>query len=214
MTKVGLNIPQSPAPFPVHAGQLGHADIPSCLQPLSPCWPSWLWVPASPLSCLASPASSSSGQLGLGDLGTRHLSAWRRAGRAGGYGVSDPPCAYRKLMLEKELASMLWRIRWDELQFGSPERYHKTAGSRLTLSLVGAAALGQPSSCPRPCPCAALPPCATLLPCYPLHSPPSPSEPHCIHPLHSPTSLRSSPSPIEPHSIHPFHDPSSVQSHS
>uniref|UniRef100_A0A8B9EWW9 Atrial natriuretic peptide receptor 2 n=1 Tax=Amazona collaria TaxID=241587 RepID=A0A8B9EWW9_9PSIT len=44
---------------------------------------------------------------------------------------------FRSLMLEKELASMLWRIRWDELQFGSPERYHKTAGSRLTLSLRG-----------------------------------------------------------------------------
>uniref|UniRef100_A0A8C8APX3 Guanylate cyclase n=1 Tax=Otus sunia TaxID=257818 RepID=A0A8C8APX3_9STRI len=44
---------------------------------------------------------------------------------------------FRKLMLEKELASMLWRIRWDELQFGSPERYHKAAGSRLTLSLRG-----------------------------------------------------------------------------
>lgn len=64
-------------------------------------------------------------------------------------------------MLEKELASMLWRIRWDELQFGSPERYHKAAGSRLTLSLVRAGA--PPSSCP--CPCAALPPCMTLLPC-------------------------------------------------
>ncbi|KAH0617284.1 hypothetical protein JD844_015319 [Phrynosoma platyrhinos] len=44
---------------------------------------------------------------------------------------------FRKLMLEKELASMLWRIRWDELQFGSSERYHKGAGSRLTLSLRG-----------------------------------------------------------------------------
>uniref|UniRef100_A0A452H9C5 Guanylate cyclase n=1 Tax=Gopherus agassizii TaxID=38772 RepID=A0A452H9C5_9SAUR len=41
-----------------------------------------------------------------------------------------------KLMLEKELASMLWRIRWDELQFGNAERYYKGAGSRLTLSLV------------------------------------------------------------------------------
>eukprot|EP00075_Anas_platyrhynchos_P013165 XP_027302418.1 atrial natriuretic peptide receptor 2 [Anas platyrhynchos] len=41
------------------------------------------------------------------------------------------------LMLEKELASMLWRIRWDELHFGSAERYHKGAGSRLTLSLRG-----------------------------------------------------------------------------
>ncbi|XP_029439074.1 atrial natriuretic peptide receptor 2 [Rhinatrema bivittatum] len=44
---------------------------------------------------------------------------------------------FRKLRLEKELASMLWRIRWEELQFGSPERYHKSAGSRLTLSLRG-----------------------------------------------------------------------------
>ncbi|XP_072269740.1 atrial natriuretic peptide receptor 2, partial [Pyxicephalus adspersus] len=43
----------------------------------------------------------------------------------------------RKLMLEKELASMLWRIRWEELQFGNSERYHKCAGSRLTLSLRG-----------------------------------------------------------------------------
>ncbi|XP_025031748.1 atrial natriuretic peptide receptor 2 [Python bivittatus] len=44
---------------------------------------------------------------------------------------------FRKLMLEKELASMLWRIRWEELQFGSSERYPKGAGSRLTLSLRG-----------------------------------------------------------------------------
>lgn len=32
---------------------------------------------------------------------------------------------------------MLWRIRWEELQFGNSERYHKGAGSRLTLSLRG-----------------------------------------------------------------------------
>lgn len=31
---------------------------------------------------------------------------------------------------------MLWRIRWEELQFGNSDRYHKGAGSRLTLSLV------------------------------------------------------------------------------
>ncbi|KAM4708122.1 atrial natriuretic peptide receptor 2 [Discoglossus pictus] len=43
----------------------------------------------------------------------------------------------RKLMLEKELASMLWRIRWEELQFGNSERYHKSGGSRITLSLRG-----------------------------------------------------------------------------
>ncbi|XP_063152016.1 atrial natriuretic peptide receptor 2 isoform X2 [Candoia aspera] len=48
---------------------------------------------------------------------------------------------FRKLMLEKELASMLWRIRWDELQFGSSERYHKGAGSRLTLSLGNVVAI-------------------------------------------------------------------------
>lgn len=51
-------------------------------------------------------------------------------------------------MLEKELASMLWRIRWDELHFGSAERYHKGAGSRLTLSLVRA-----PRTLPLSCPC-------------------------------------------------------------
>ncbi|KAM3848645.1 atrial natriuretic peptide receptor 2 isoform 3-T3 [Vipera latastei] len=44
---------------------------------------------------------------------------------------------FRKLMLEKELASMLWRIRWEDLQFGGSERCHKGAGSRLTLSLRG-----------------------------------------------------------------------------
>ncbi|XP_072584063.1 atrial natriuretic peptide receptor 2 isoform X7 [Vulpes vulpes] len=48
---------------------------------------------------------------------------------------------FRKLMLEKELASMLWRIRWEELQFGNSERYHKGAGSRLTLSLGNVVAI-------------------------------------------------------------------------
>uniref|UniRef100_A0A8C2ZKE6 Guanylate cyclase n=1 Tax=Cyclopterus lumpus TaxID=8103 RepID=A0A8C2ZKE6_CYCLU len=37
---------------------------------------------------------------------------------------------YRKLKLEKELAGMLWRIRWEDLQFESPNKYHKRAGSR------------------------------------------------------------------------------------
>uniref|UniRef100_A0A665XCQ2 Guanylate cyclase n=1 Tax=Echeneis naucrates TaxID=173247 RepID=A0A665XCQ2_ECHNA len=41
-----------------------------------------------------------------------------------------------KLKLEKELAGMLWRIRWEDLQFESPNKYHKRAGSRLTLSQV------------------------------------------------------------------------------
>uniref|UniRef100_A0A8C1WUD9 Guanylate cyclase n=1 Tax=Cyprinus carpio TaxID=7962 RepID=A0A8C1WUD9_CYPCA len=43
----------------------------------------------------------------------------------------------RKLKLEKELAGMLWRIRWEELQFESPNKFHKRAGSRLTLSQRG-----------------------------------------------------------------------------
>uniref|UniRef100_A0A8C7EE62 Guanylate cyclase n=1 Tax=Nothoprocta perdicaria TaxID=30464 RepID=A0A8C7EE62_NOTPE len=60
-----------------------------------------------------------------------------------GYWGSWPPSPSftslrpQRLMLEKELASMLWRIRWDELHFGSAERDHKRAGSRLTLSLRG-----------------------------------------------------------------------------
>uniref|UniRef100_A0A452H7X1 Guanylate cyclase n=1 Tax=Gopherus agassizii TaxID=38772 RepID=A0A452H7X1_9SAUR len=62
------------------------------------------------------------------------------------FDVDDPSCDKNVspvrtvplgLMLEKELASMLWRIRWDELQFGNAERYYKGAGSRLTLSLRG-----------------------------------------------------------------------------
>lgn len=46
------------------------------------------------------------------------------------------PFFRRKLKLEKELAGMLWRIRWEDLQFESPNKYHKRAGSRLTLSQV------------------------------------------------------------------------------
>ncbi|KAI4816533.1 hypothetical protein KUCAC02_008856, partial [Chaenocephalus aceratus] len=43
----------------------------------------------------------------------------------------------QKLKLEKELAGMLWRIRWEDLQFESPNKYYKRAGSRLTLSQRG-----------------------------------------------------------------------------
>uniref|UniRef100_A0A8C7DB17 Guanylate cyclase n=1 Tax=Oncorhynchus kisutch TaxID=8019 RepID=A0A8C7DB17_ONCKI len=39
--------------------------------------------------------------------------------------------------LEKELAGMLWRIKWEDLQFESPNKYPKKAGSRLTLSQRG-----------------------------------------------------------------------------
>lgn len=106
-------------------------------------------------------------------------------GQAGQEGCGpDPSVSPRKLMLEKELASMLWRIRWDELQFGSPERYHKAAGSRLTLSLVRGAIPGAP-----PCPCAALPPCMTPLPVdyLSVDGPLFPTEPQppCISPQHS-----------------------------
>uniref|UniRef100_A0A8C7V6N8 Guanylate cyclase n=1 Tax=Oncorhynchus mykiss TaxID=8022 RepID=A0A8C7V6N8_ONCMY len=41
------------------------------------------------------------------------------------------------LKLEKELAGMLWRIKWEDLQFESPNKYPKKAGSRLTLSQRG-----------------------------------------------------------------------------
>uniref|UniRef100_A0A8C6XGF7 Guanylate cyclase n=1 Tax=Naja naja TaxID=35670 RepID=A0A8C6XGF7_NAJNA len=74
--------------------------------------------------------------------------SWVQLQGTGGRGVSHGAMAGsgssgaivglgRKLMLEKELASMLWRIRWEDLQFGGSERYHKGAGSRLTLSLRG-----------------------------------------------------------------------------
>lgn len=33
---------------------------------------------------------------------------------------------------------MLWRVQWEDLQFESPNKYHKRAGSRLTLSQVEA----------------------------------------------------------------------------
>ncbi|XP_057171362.1 atrial natriuretic peptide receptor 1 isoform X2 [Ursus arctos] len=41
---------------------------------------------------------------------------------------------YRKMQLEKELASELWRVRWEDVQPSSLERHLRSAGSRLTLS--------------------------------------------------------------------------------
>uniref|UniRef100_A0A5F9DG25 Guanylate cyclase n=1 Tax=Oryctolagus cuniculus TaxID=9986 RepID=A0A5F9DG25_RABIT len=41
---------------------------------------------------------------------------------------------YRKMQLEKELASELWRVRWEDLQPSSLERHLRSTGSRLTLS--------------------------------------------------------------------------------
>ncbi|XP_004871480.1 atrial natriuretic peptide receptor 1 [Heterocephalus glaber] len=41
---------------------------------------------------------------------------------------------YRKMQLEKELASELWRVRWEDVQPSSMEKHLRSAGSRLTLS--------------------------------------------------------------------------------
>uniref|UniRef100_A0A8C5P3Z9 Guanylate cyclase n=1 Tax=Jaculus jaculus TaxID=51337 RepID=A0A8C5P3Z9_JACJA len=41
---------------------------------------------------------------------------------------------YKKMQLEKELASELWRVRWEDVQPSSLERHLRSAGSRLTLS--------------------------------------------------------------------------------
>lgn len=46
------------------------------------------------------------------------------------------------MQLEKELASELWRVRWEDVQPSSLERHLRSAGSRLTLSGVSALALG------------------------------------------------------------------------
>lgn len=94
---------------------------------------------------LAGPNPGSCVELGWGLRGVLGLGA----GLAGALTGWVP----RKLMLEKELASMLWRIRWDELQFGSTDRCHKGAGSRLTLSLVSPRALGCPATLCTPVPC-------------------------------------------------------------
>jgi hypothetical protein len=40
------------------------------------------------------------------------------------------------MQLEKELASELWRVRWEDVQPSSLERHLRSAGSRLTLSGV------------------------------------------------------------------------------
>lgn len=42
----------------------------------------------------------------------------------------------RKMQLEKELASELWRVRWEDVQPSSLDRHLRSAGSRLTLSGV------------------------------------------------------------------------------
>ncbi|XP_067831956.1 atrial natriuretic peptide receptor 1-like [Heptranchias perlo] len=44
---------------------------------------------------------------------------------------------YRKFKLEKELASELWRIRWEDIQLGNLEKNLRSVGSKLTLSLRG-----------------------------------------------------------------------------
>ncbi|XP_078390228.1 atrial natriuretic peptide receptor 1-like [Cetorhinus maximus] len=44
---------------------------------------------------------------------------------------------YRKFKLEKELASELWRIRWEDIQLSNLEKNLRSMGSKLTLSLRG-----------------------------------------------------------------------------
>uniref|UniRef100_A0AAR2JJA4 Guanylate cyclase n=1 Tax=Pygocentrus nattereri TaxID=42514 RepID=A0AAR2JJA4_PYGNA len=67
--------------------------------------------------------------------GTNKEIVWSKKGIQWPKGVPlDDP---RKLKLEKELAGMLWRIKWEDLKFESPNKYHKRAGSRLTLSQRG-----------------------------------------------------------------------------
>ncbi|XP_023615076.1 atrial natriuretic peptide receptor 1 [Myotis lucifugus] len=51
-----------------------------------------------------------------------------------GSGAQRPVSCLRKMQLEKELASELWRVRWEDLQPSSLERHLRSAGSRLTLS--------------------------------------------------------------------------------
>uniref|UniRef100_A0AAR2JPN4 Guanylate cyclase n=1 Tax=Pygocentrus nattereri TaxID=42514 RepID=A0AAR2JPN4_PYGNA len=48
---------------------------------------------------------------------------------------------YRKLKLEKELAAQLWRISWEDMQMSNLEKVLRSAGSKLTLSLVSAKGL-------------------------------------------------------------------------
>lgn len=55
---------------------------------------------------------------------------------------SQPTVGCRKLQLEKELAAELWRVRWEDLQMSSMEKHLRSAGSKLTLSLVGWGGVG------------------------------------------------------------------------
>lgn len=53
-----------------------------------------------------------------------------------GVGAQVQASHSRKMQLEKELVSELWRVRWEDLQPSSLERHLRSAGSRLTLSGV------------------------------------------------------------------------------
>lgn len=50
--------------------------------------------------------------------------------------VQRAVCCPRKTQLEKELASELWRVRWEDMQPSALDRNLRSAGSRLTLSGV------------------------------------------------------------------------------
>uniref|UniRef100_A0A8D2J2H7 Guanylate cyclase n=1 Tax=Varanus komodoensis TaxID=61221 RepID=A0A8D2J2H7_VARKO len=51
--------------------------------------------------------------------------------------LSSDPLLLRKMKLEKELASELWRIRWEDVQSSNLEKNLRSMGSKLTLSLRG-----------------------------------------------------------------------------
>nr|XP_060613964.1 atrial natriuretic peptide receptor 1 [Anolis sagrei ordinatus] len=44
---------------------------------------------------------------------------------------------YRRMKLEKELASELWRVHWEDVQSSNLEKHLRSMGSKLTLSLRG-----------------------------------------------------------------------------
>lgn len=56
------------------------------------------------------------------------------------------PSRCRKLQLEKELAAELWRVRWEDVQMSTLEKHLRSAGSKLTLSLVSTQPVSSPAA--------------------------------------------------------------------
>lgn len=150
------------------------AGLPRLLPPPSGGNPSSPFLPVCP--SVRPPAGASQTRGGASALHSKPRAAAQPAPPRPVCPPDQPLSPPRKLMLEKELASMLWRIRWEELQFGSSERYCKGAGSRLTLSLVGAPRTPLPSLQPGGCPSPTHPPSLQQLPLQgvTVSSPPAP----------------------------------------